>query len=275
MTEPTAGEGGNTKSAPRAKERSPNYPSLTLTDAIASAQRLYDAEKRTTVSQDSASRAFGFGSLSGAARSVIASLRQYGLVENSADGIRISDVAMEILHNPVGSSGRAAALATAAMRPPLVAELALTHADASNETLRAFLITKKKFAPDGAARFVEAFRDALGYAAPADVGGTQPPAGAAPSIFDITPPLTTKPSLVPPKPKVIEPGVSVMQFEWSISHDVSASLVVTGDLDLDDVAILMHNLKGAEMSINKALKDKAKAKIDPTAAVAEGVISAQ
>src|SRR5688572_30683869 len=91
------------KAAPKSKERSPNYPALTLTDAIVHAQKLYEKDKRTTVSAESAAKSLGWGTLNGTARTAIASLRQYGLVETVADGLRLSDLAMSILHQPPDS----------------------------------------------------------------------------------------------------------------------------------------------------------------------------
>src|SRR5690242_11491271 len=80
------------------KERSPNYPQYTITEAVGLAQRIYDKEKRTTVLPQVMASALGYGSLSGGARSAIATLRQYGLLENAPGGIRLSDAAMAIIH---------------------------------------------------------------------------------------------------------------------------------------------------------------------------------
>jgi hypothetical protein len=147
--------------AARVVERSPNYPSYSLSDAIVLVQKLYDKEKRTAVSQDSAAKALGYGALSGAARTAIASLRQYGLIESSGNGLRVSDAALAILIHPATAPERISAIKSAAKRPPLIAELAATHADASDDSLRAFLMLNKKFSEEGAGRFIAAFRDAL------------------------------------------------------------------------------------------------------------------
>lgn len=150
----------------KSKDRSPNYPSYTLTDSIELVQKLYERERRTRVSAEVAAKALGWGGLSGASRGALAALRQYGLIESGRDGVRVSDEAIEILHQPADSKERAMAVRAAALNPPLFAELMKSHAHASDEALRAHLITKRKFSPDGAGRFVTSFRDALVLAGP-------------------------------------------------------------------------------------------------------------
>lgn len=143
--------------------RSPNYPAQSLTHALAALGKLYAAEKRTPVSHDTAAVALGFKSLSGPARVTIGSLRQYGLVQKTGKGaIRVSDLGVRALHgNP---EDRAAALSDAATNPALFKELAREHADASENAIVSYLITKKEFHPDGARRAAKAFRATLGLA---------------------------------------------------------------------------------------------------------------
>jgi hypothetical protein len=238
------------KAAPKAKERSPNYPALTLTDTIALAKKLYEKDKRTTVSSESAAKSLGWASLSGGARTAIASLRQYGLVETVGDGIRISDLAMAILHHPIESDERRDAISTAAVKPPLIAELIGTHADASDETLKAYLIMKRKFSAEGAGRFIAAFRDALKLAGPEaslfipkQLGAEN---GADPSK------LTTEKGPKLPPPKLGEQ----MQFTWPLSGDVVATLTVSRQIETDDVETLGDYFKIAQKALLKAARKK-------------------
>ncbi|HEY4216981.1 MAG TPA: hypothetical protein VGM67_07580 [Gemmatimonadaceae bacterium] len=141
------------------KERSPNFPSLGLPDAIELARKLWMAEKRTTVPQDVAAKALGYGSLSGASRAALAALRQYGLLDGSGDGVSVSNLAVEIAVHSPDSPEWARAVRAAAGYPVIFEEIRETHSDASDAALNAYLITKRRFSVDGAKRFIRSFRE--------------------------------------------------------------------------------------------------------------------
>lgn len=153
MTTPT--QGGSRD------QRSPNFPWSSLPAAIEDARALWTREKRTPVPPEVAARAWGYNSLSGPARSRIGALRQYGLVESVSGSLVLTDLAVEILVQPVGSEASNAAVAHAGSRPDLFVEIAQTHGDASDDALTAYLITKRKFSVDGAKRFIRSFRDTV------------------------------------------------------------------------------------------------------------------
>jgi hypothetical protein len=140
------------------KLRSPNYPALSLRQALDAAEKLWKAEKRTPVSHEAAATGLGFKSLSGPARVTIGALRQYGLVDKAEKGhIKLSELAVRVLHgNP---DDKEAALQQAATSPNLFKELARLHADGSEAAIQSYLITKKEFAEDGARKAAKAFRE--------------------------------------------------------------------------------------------------------------------
>lgn len=146
------------------KERSPNYPNIGLPKAIEFARVLWDREKRTSVPPDVAAKAWGYNSLSGPARTMIAALRQYGLVESTGGGVSLTDLAVDVLVQIEGTDASVIAIKTAAEAPDLFRELSKTHADASDEALKAYLITKKRFSVDGAFRAVRSFRETIALA---------------------------------------------------------------------------------------------------------------
>ena len=154
------------------KMRSPNYPALSLGQVIGSAERLWKAEKRTPVSNETAATAFGFKSLSGPARVTIGALRQYGLIDKAEKGhIRLSDLAVRALHG--NAEDKLTALRQAAFTPRLFKELAHAHTDASETAICSYLITRKAFAEDGARKAAKAFRETLKLAKP-DASGYTP-----------------------------------------------------------------------------------------------------
>src|SRR3954465_15455786 len=79
--------------------RSTNSPACALSDTLDAASKLWAKEKRTPVSNETAAQHFGFKSLSGPARVMIGSLRQYGLIERTSDGhFKLTDRAVRALH---------------------------------------------------------------------------------------------------------------------------------------------------------------------------------
>ena len=145
------------------KMRSPNYPALSLPQALEATGRLWNSEKRTAVSHQAAALAMGFTTLSGSARVTIGALRQYGLIEKAEKGhIQISELAVAILHGQ--GTEREIALGQAGLMPALFSDLYRTHADASETAIRSHLITKKQFSEDGARKAAKAFRDTIAFA---------------------------------------------------------------------------------------------------------------
>jgi hypothetical protein len=197
--------------------RSPNYPALSLPTAIEMAEKLWKKEQRTAVSPEVAVKAFGFGALSGPARVVIGAMRKYGLLDKTAAGIKLSELALKILH-PESLHARQEAIREAAMKPELFKELSQTHASASDDALKSYLINRKRFGDTGTKLLIAAFRDTMalangdssGYSA--DNGVKEPDRMAEP----ITPGQTQ-----PNRP-------TVQIFSWPLAKDVTAEVRLTG-----------------------------------------------
>lgn len=146
-----------------ARMRSPNYPACGLDDAVAMARSLWDKEKRTAVPANVAATAIGYKSLSGPARVNLAAMKKYGLLEDSRDGMRVSDLALRILH-PANDGEKLAALQEAALKPELFKQMWESQPDASDTALKSQLINKLGFSEVGAKGFVDSFRDTMGFA---------------------------------------------------------------------------------------------------------------
>jgi hypothetical protein len=211
------------KDKEKPRERSPNFPSITLTDAIKLAQALWAKEKRTAVTPEVAVTAWDYKGLSGPARSTLGALRQYGLLEGDSEGVRLSDLAMEILHQPVGSDERARAVRTAALNPRLFRDLLETHVEASDDALRAHLLTRLSFSDEGARRFVRAFRDVVALA---NLGGSGYGAGGMTTQGEATTGPTKDAGTVGGqaygKPKVT-------MFSWPLAKGLTAEVRFVGD----------------------------------------------
>src|SRR6185312_9401580 len=123
-----------------ARERSPNYPAYGLPVALQFAKQLWSQEKRTAVDLYSVARAIGSEGLSGPARSKIAAMRQYGLLQSVNADVKVSDRAVTLILQRPGQPEFDQAVKDAAVAPPLFAELRGNRPDASDESLHFYLV---------------------------------------------------------------------------------------------------------------------------------------
>jgi hypothetical protein len=137
--------------------RSPNYPNTSLATAIESARRFYGKAQQASVHADDAVKYMGYQGPSGAARSRLAALRQYGLVEDTKEGVRLTELGLAILH-PSSDDERREALSAAALTPPLFKELWNTHKNVDASVIAGHLIRSKHFSSGGAQQAADAFK---------------------------------------------------------------------------------------------------------------------
>jgi hypothetical protein len=165
--------------------RSPNYPALSLPQAIEALGKLWGEAHRASVSHEAAARAMGYVSLSGPARVTIGTLRQYGLVEKPEKGhVQISDLGIAVLHGHGEEQQRA--IREAALAPDLFLELSKSHADSSPTIITSYLITKKDFGEDGARKAAKAFKETMALAGSDGTGYTASEAQEKPQAMQGT-----------------------------------------------------------------------------------------
>lgn len=92
-----------TSAAPpkRVKHRSPSYPSIDLAKAIQRTQQLWDVAGKHPAPLESAMKSWGYSPKSSGGLQTVASLKQYGLVEDSGTGwgrhLTLTKLAQELL----------------------------------------------------------------------------------------------------------------------------------------------------------------------------------
>lgn len=133
-----------------AKVKSPNYPKISLAEALALARKAFDKDNRNKMSQGALAKHLGHSSLSGPALTKIGAIRAYGLIEGAGDELRVSDDAVTAMMAPEGSPELTVALGALAAKPKLFQEIrAEFPTPPSAENLK-FWLVKRKFAPDAA-----------------------------------------------------------------------------------------------------------------------------
>lgn len=157
--------------------RSPSYPGIDLEAAIARAQTLYDRERRNASPMSAITAHWGYGSpTTGPAAVTYAALKKFGLLEESGKGQarmgKLTDLALDIILNP-DAAARLAAIQTAALSPPIHAELWAKHKEdglPSDGALRYELVRNRGFTENGASEFIREFRDTIAFAQLASAG---------------------------------------------------------------------------------------------------------
>jgi hypothetical protein len=167
------------------RQRSPNYPNLSLPDAIARVRRVFDADRRAPLDRSVVAKHMGYSGISGAADKTIGSIMQYGLLERVGKGeVRVSQTAVDIFH-PENVDQRRAAIATAALMPPLFRSLRekVPQYIPSSDALRSYLM-RQNFLDRAISPVISAYTETCQFleqenawgsaGAPEDVGRESP-----------------------------------------------------------------------------------------------------
>jgi hypothetical protein len=143
-----------------AKMRSPNYPAVGLSESLERVRRLWTKEKRTRVDYAVAAEAIGYSGVSGPSRTMLASMKKYGLVDSDDKTVRVSDLALRILH-PASDYEGLSALQEAALNPDLFRQAFESLKEGSDGALKSHLINRLGFSEVGSKQFIKAYRDTI------------------------------------------------------------------------------------------------------------------
>jgi len=238
------------------KTRSPNYPAISLAEAVSRVNQIYERENVHAADSNTLAIAMGYSGSNGASDQVISALKKYGLLENAGNReYKLSEGAIDIYHHPKGHEDRIKAIVSAAFTPPLFAELHDEYGNIlpSENNLRVKLI-KKGYNPKSVDDVIRAYRDTLELVseeAPAynaavagkkeDVRPESKPAGEKPMQQTSAGTAFTGQSLPPTLA-----GESVLAFK--LSRDSEARVVFSGQVTqeaIDKLAALLNLSKDA------------------------------
>ena len=143
-----------------ARTRSPGYPTIGLREAIEKVTAVYEKDYQNRIPRALVAQHMGYRSLNGKSLGILSAVIKYGLLEGRGDDHRVSDLALEIIAHPANTPERARAIAEAAARPELFAELdgRFQEGRVSDAAIRSFLITRK-FIPQAADTVVRSYRE--------------------------------------------------------------------------------------------------------------------
>jgi hypothetical protein len=163
----------------KARQRSPNYPTVGLQEALVRVGNLFREDGRAAVSPEVAARHIGYATAHGQAYSVLSALKKFGLLDEDKGKVSLSQRAIELLNLPANDARRIQALKDAALSPAIYRELVEEHANTGlpgDDALEAELVTYKSFNPKAVESFVKDFRSTLEFACLSDfaVLGSEP-----------------------------------------------------------------------------------------------------
>jgi hypothetical protein len=139
--------------------RSPNYPALSLPEAIKSATAIQAAEQHLAAPKEVVAKHLGYASLHGHAGRAISAIENYGLLEEvNGDKVKVSPLAMSILF-PASPEEKQNAIKEAAFKHSLFMAIKEEWQGSrpSDENLRVYLI-RRKFAADAVDRVIEVYK---------------------------------------------------------------------------------------------------------------------
>jgi hypothetical protein len=246
----------NSQSAPtkKASHRSPNYPAFGLSAALEKVRKVYAEDKRTPTTPAVIAGHLGYKHTDGPGGRALSCLRQYGLLEDSAGMLKVSDMAFNLLHLPNDDAEKAQLMKAAALKPNLYRQLHEEYPAGipSDGTLTSNLI-KRGFNPDSTAGLIADFRDTMAVAKVYDVsddGAEDESKVQTPTITEQTPTNLGGKPLAPP---VDAP--TVKSYSYGFEGAGSAVLTITGTYtadDLDDLeASIATSLKTLRRSVKK------------------------
>lgn len=239
------------------KARSRNYPVFGLGEAIKRARELYDSDGKAAVDTDVAVQAWGYKSLNGASLRTLGAVRQYGLLDNAGNKqVRLSPNALTILLEPLDSVERAEAIANAAAAPTMFREIRDQYPDGlpSDSGIISWLVRNHTFNEGAARDLVAAYRSTLELVG--DLARSEHKAGASaisqsPADQKAVDEERRSPDHRQGQARSAGTG-GVMEFNWPLSGEAVATLVVTKGLEEDDIETLSAYFEIAKKALAKA-----------------------
>lgn len=234
-----------------AKGRSPNYPQIPLDEACERARKVYKAEHTHVAAREVVAKALGYSSMNGSALAALSTLRQYGLLAQTGDGLRISDDAVSVLELPTGDVERNAALRRLAFTPPLFRELSEKFGEKlpSDVNMRHFLIKDKKFLPNAAEQLIRVYRANLEIVGSSPLEDNEP---AADNKAVDQNPLSVGGKTMEPQVDKGNPVAGILQspipaglrdFPLYLTNHQKGALYVPADMSMKDYDLLKRQIE--------------------------------
>jgi hypothetical protein len=226
--------------AKRERVRSPNYPAMSLPEAVQQIQKLFAKISQHPAPRESVATGLGYSGLHGASATAISALLKYGLLDRDGEDYKIGERAMKIIapHSP---AEKAEALKAAARDPALFAEL-IDHfkGDVPNDDLLRSYLIRKGFATAAVPQVIEAFRETMELVT--RDGNVYSPDEKPSEGSDMSGELQREQTKTPPAPLKLATGERELTTGL-LSKNASFRLVVSGDVGVKEIERLIAKLQ--------------------------------
>lgn len=225
-------QNGTAAKSPR--HRSPAWPFISLGKAVERVRDFYKVNRDRDMGSSSANIAWGMGAKSGAGFQTIATLKQYGLMQESdtPGNIRLSEIALRIVRDQREvSSDRDAAIKQAALSPSIFGDIWSQWPDElpDDPAVEYYLVHDRGYSEDTAKTLLANYKSTIQFAKLTASDKLHDKEGAAIEHAD-----DGQSSLA--KPPVPSPSVGLMDGERIVfSHEIEPShgvrILASGDMD--------------------------------------------
>ena len=232
-----------------AKMRSPNCPQITFEEAAQKGRIVYNKEHTHPAPKEAVANDLGYGGLNGRSLMVLGALRQYGILEASGEGLRISEDAVTYYELKEGADWEDA-VRRLVYHPSLFDSLRVQFGDTlpSEATLKHSLI-KQGFLPKAADEVIEVYRENQKLVQSLSKRYNDDEQNAPEEL------MTTQQHSSPTTPPV--PAMAgVQSFSFPLSPDAKADLQLRGTLGVDELELLRDHIELTIRALARAQKVK-------------------
>lgn len=147
-----------------ARKRSPGYPQLGLDRAVQMAHAIYDAVLDGHVDTETMLHLMGYRGVSGPSRSSLAALKHFGLVEGRDQALRLTKLAVRIVH-PLSETEQAISIREAADSPEIFREIRGQFGGRlpADPVVKAYLVRQHSFNPTGADALLRSIKETQAF----------------------------------------------------------------------------------------------------------------
>lgn len=152
-------------------KRSPSYPRVSLDRAIELTGKVYTSAYQSDVDTETVLHLMGFEGKSGPSTAALSSLKQYGLIEGRDQALRVTPLALQILH-PKTQAEKLEALRDAARAPQFYEEIRKQFGGKlpGDQVLKSYLVRNHSFNPNGAEFFLRILKHNRAYMDESETG---------------------------------------------------------------------------------------------------------
>ena len=242
----------------KTRHRSPAWPFIPLEKAVIRAGEFYKAHRDRGAKPSAANVSWGMKPKSGAGSQTIATLRQYGLMDDAAEGIKLTDLALRIVRDTREvSPERDASLQEAALHPSIFAEIRRKWEDElpGDADVKFYLTHERGFSEDAANGLLNNYKATVRYAKLAGSGSASDSGHGGTPSGGIPP----KPGVPPAGPTRLMEGERIV-FTHEVEPDHGVRIVASGAVDeelIDAVELFLVLNKKRLGLTSKTPKDKA------------------